>query len=1202
MKKLLSLIILIILIFNTKILSQNLKGKVRVNFSMANSNQASSIIAKSNSLATSGTATPPTYTSTPPTRTATPPSHTATPPTHTATPPTRTATPPTGTATPPTHTATPPTRTATPPTHTATPPTRTATPPSGTTTPTHTSTFTPTPHETPTNTPTPSSNEMRLGRIVIRADNFLNLGNGRFRAFGNVTINDLLRIGGDLIIDVNNFLITANNVTVTAINIPIVGEVEIFKGDFTIDANKEEFVNSFEDVLNSLAPAGMRFEIDDITFILDNDVGVKIQGKIILPDYLGGGYVDLKDDHYILISINRGFQINTQVHINQLKIGNSGWKLRDVLIDFNSDGQCGNYEHVGVLYGSANLRIPMVCRIDGEIGICNNYIDYISLTGRYLKIPVGNTGFFITTISASVNNLMPGGPPLVITGSADFSGGEPIPVGEDQFIYLLLLDNMTLTIDLSGLVRVEGNFKVFEPENPPFHIEVNAFGVTLFEYDYNGMSTLNAYAQIDVNSGFSGRGELRIPNENPIFSANANISVDLNFNLYGHADGTLTMPENMPYIGGQTVGNFCAILNNESFTGNAKIGILNLTVKFWRTGDIEFAANFSSSRKFSIPKGAKSVTFDITEPVNQAIFGVKWVGDDTDLILITPSGEQIYPENATLNSQKYNYFKKSDRNEAAYVVAQPEIGTWQVEFINPQAVQSFTADMFIDNKPPQIQLIEPSSNQVDPETLKISWNAYDSDDTANISIYLVSATENLRSYLLAENIKENDGYGEIEFQKSELPVGKWFVQAVINDGKNAPVTSKSKAIITINNEQAPQQPQYPRIFSSNNKAILYWELNDSENIQGVKIYYTDKIDKLDYDNVISVPPVNSTILDSLTPGRLYRFAITSYSENKVESQPVNLPVTLIKSSKNNHPFFFTNPLKTIKAGSIYRQKLFAIDLDNDKLTYEILDGPSLMKIVPGNELYWKTYKKDIGLYHVQIKVKDNKGGSDILDFDIQVVNNEGVNLPPQFVSVPISIYVPGNLYSYPVQAIDFEGEDITYSLDIAPDGMNIDSKRGIITWNPSPDDLTPKQIMVTATDSSGNSNSQFFNLSPYQETFGAYIYLNKDWFIPGDTMIAKLGILNGSSQVAVHLFVILEVEDNFYFLTDKSPFPYFSSEVSYIDLNLPPFFSYEFNLFEIPLNFELPDLNCSIYSALISSDTNELLGNFAKFDFRFSEF
>ncbi|MEO1131819.1 MAG: SdrD B-like domain-containing protein, partial [Cyanobacteria bacterium J06639_1] len=86
------------------------------------------------------------------------------------------------------------------------------------------------------------------------------------------------------------------------------------------------------------------------------------------------------------------------------------------------------------------------------------------------------------------------------------------------------------------------------------------------------------------------------------------------------------------------------------------------------------------------------------------------------------------------------------------------------------------------------------------------------------------------------------------------------------------------------------------------------------------------------------------------------------------------------------------------------------------------------------------------------------------------------NEAPEFISAPVTIATPGELYQYDVEASDPEGTTVTYALrnGFFPTGMAIDSTTGLIEWQVDARQSGSFPVTVMATDADGVQFSQSF--------------------------------------------------------------------------------------------------------------------------------
>ncbi|MGA1842254.1 MAG: PKD domain-containing protein, partial [bacterium] len=86
-------------------------------------------------------------------------------------------------------------------------------------------------------------------------------------------------------------------------------------------------------------------------------------------------------------------------------------------------------------------------------------------------------------------------------------------------------------------------------------------------------------------------------------------------------------------------------------------------------------------------------------------------------------------------------------------------------------------------------------------------------------------------------------------------------------------------------------------------------------------------------------------------------------------------------------------------------------------------------------------------------------------------------LTPFTTSTPPLEVEKGTVYTYDVEATDPNGDTLTYSLLVAPDGMSIDPDTGLITWSPpAGQPQTGNDVIVQISDPYGNNSSQSFSI------------------------------------------------------------------------------------------------------------------------------
>ena len=111
------------------------------------------------------------------------------------------------------------------------------------------------------------------------------------------------------------------------------------------------------------------------------------------------------------------------------------------------------------------------------------------------------------------------------------------------------------------------------------------------------------------------------------------------------------------------------------------------------------------------------------------------------------------------------------------------------------------------------------------------------------------------------------------------------------------------------------------------------------------------------------------------------------------------------------------------------------------------------------------------------RIRCERNGETVLSAPVHV-NSLGriLNQPPVITSDPVTETQEGVLYQYDVEATDPESTALTYLLDQAPDGMNIDAVTGFVTWTPSFDQVGVNDVLARVQDAGSASATQFFQI------------------------------------------------------------------------------------------------------------------------------
>ncbi len=177
-------------------------------------------------------------------------------------------------------------------------------------------------------------------------------------------------------------------------------------------------------------------------------------------------------------------------------------------------------------------------------------------------------------------------------------------------------------------------------------------------------------------------------------------------------------------------------------------------------------------------------------------------------------------------------------------------------------------------------------------------------------------------------------------------------------------------------------------------------------------------------------------------------------------------------SINSYPYITSTPSYTAVVDNLYLYQATATDPDHDPLVWLLDSSVRNMQIDRDTGLVsWSPDEDQIGDVEVKVRARDPFGASSQQTFLISIV---GTNRMPLFTTDPITSGRVGDDYSYAANAIDPDGDPLTYALLDEPTGMTIDPNTGVISWTPGATGTS--EVIVTATDPSGLAAEQTYQL------------------------------------------------------------------------------------------------------------------------------
>jgi Putative Ig domain len=190
---------------------------------------------------------------------------------------------------------------------------------------------------------------------------------------------------------------------------------------------------------------------------------------------------------------------------------------------------------------------------------------------------------------------------------------------------------------------------------------------------------------------------------------------------------------------------------------------------------------------------------------------------------------------------------------------------------------------------------------------------------------------------------------------------------------------------------------------------------------------------------------------------------------------VGQDITLAVRGVNTAPRIASSPLTAAAVGTPYRSTVRAVDAEGDALSFSLNSAPDGMTVNPNTgEIAWTP--GEMGQYPVEVQVTDARGADTTQRYTL-VVGDGAANQFPAITSTPVPRANTGQAYSYTVAATDPNNDPLRYVLVSGPTGMKIDSRTGVLSWNPTAAQVGEYTVDVAAVDPYGAGAGQRFLLT-----------------------------------------------------------------------------------------------------------------------------
>lgn len=249
---------------------------------------------------------------------------------------------------------------------------------------------------------------------------------------------------------------------------------------------------------------------------------------------------------------------------------------------------------------------------------------------------------------------------------------------------------------------------------------------------------------------------------------------------------------------------------------------------------------------------------------------------------------------------------------------------------------------------------------------------------------------------------------------------------------------------------------------------------------GTEYSYIFKATDLEGDPV-QYSPVNipswlqfngSLRLLSGTPGYedvgLYQVVIEATDGNLSSRQTWELEVI----DTNHPPQFMTSAITVVNEDANYYYSIYATDEDGDDLVYSAPQIPDWLSFDPVNHvLSGKPLNQHVGIYSIVLRVTDGYEETEQA-YQLEVIN---VNDAPQFLTEPVTTANALSSYVYTIEAVDEDGDDITFSSLLMPSWMTLNGgeQDAILFGSPTMEDIGSHAVIIQVSDGTSSTLQGF---------------------------------------------------------------------------------------------------------------------------------
>lgn len=272
-----------------------------------------------------------------------------------------------------------------------------------------------------------------------------------------------------------------------------------------------------------------------------------------------------------------------------------------------------------------------------------------------------------------------------------------------------------------------------------------------------------------------------------------------------------------------------------------------------------------------VPAASVERTVTLATSEELAIFAARGRSATAPSIyLVNPAGQKITPGNVG-GFPSVSYTADTASRMALFAVRNAAAGTWKLGEDNlPESDAELT--VLAPLPPPVTAFTQVGASGT---TRSIAVSVTPPSATTKVSLHFSRTHDGLPEGTIAADLPATSGSVAATWDTTPQPSGTYYLFAVTDDGRNAPVTTYHATPITIDTGGlAP--PTNLQAVRSGETVTLTWTPSTSTAVVGYTVMYTDQPDQPGYTGSAPALRPNGATVTNLGYSRSYRFCVVGY--------------------------------------------------------------------------------------------------------------------------------------------------------------------------------------------------------------------------------------------------------------------------------------------------------------------------------------